>query len=88
MNKKRGKATKKNRDFSRKHERERDGKIKQKARRLGMKAEKEDTWSNTWSNQQRWKCDAAIPKKPTNWTHVKLLGMGTIGFSLYFSFII
>ena len=53
-----------------------------------MKAEKEDTWSNTWSNQQRWKCDAAIPKKPTNWTHVKLLGMGTIGFSLYFSFII
>ena len=53
-----------------------------------MKAEKEDMWSNTWSNQQRWKCDAEIPKKPTNWTHVNLLGMGTIGFSLYFSFII
>ena len=43
--------------------------------------------ANTWSNQQRWKSDAEMPKKPINWTHVNSWSMGTIAFSMYISFI-
>jgi len=49
--------------------------------------EKVDTCNDTWSNQQRWKSDAEMPKKSINWTHVNSWSMGTIIFSMYISFI-